>query len=128
MTVEALEKHEQFTMKCDPTDYRRQSLREYVVRHMKGKKVLDMRCITGQVVKELIKRGYDVTALDDYPGGVKRTNEAAKELGVEREVARIWRFKELKKYVNNETFDTILCMDVINHVEDDSGLIRDIRD
>jgi SAM-dependent methyltransferase len=124
MTIESMRWHEAVNVHYD-TDFRRQSLVQLALRHVIGPRVLDMRCITGSLVLPLAQKGFEVVALDGYEGAVARTNERAAELGL-APIAHVWDLTRLVERVGESRFDTVICLDVLNHVADDAACVAEI--
>ena len=124
MTIETMRWHEAVNVHYD-TDFRRLSLVELAKRHVRGKVALDMRCITGSLAIPLAEQGLDVVALDGYEGAVHRTNELAKKKGLPP-IAQEWDLTGLVRRVGKDRFDTVICLDVLNHAVDDSACVAEI--
>ena len=125
MTIETMRWHEAVNVHYD-RDFRRQSLVRLARRYVVGPRVLDMRCITGSLAVDLAKAGMEVTALDGYQGAVERTNALAKSLGLPMPMAHHWDLTGLVERVGERRFDTVVCLDVLNHVQNDEEAMRDI--
>src|SRR5215510_7372587 len=117
MTIESMRWHEAVNVHYD-TDFRRQSLVRLALRYIRGAAVLDMRCITGSLVLPLAEKGLEIAALDGYEGAVAKTNDRLKEKGL-APVAQVWDLTGLVGRVGRDRFDTVVCLDVLNHVKDD---------
>ena len=124
MTIETMRWHEAVNVHYD-TDFRRLSLVELARRHVRGPVVLDMRCITGSLAVPLAEQGLEVVALDGYEGAVKRTNELAKQKGLPP-IAQEWDLTGLVSRVGRNRFDTVVCLDVLNHAVDDAACVAEI--
>lgn len=125
MTIDTMRWHEAVNVHYD-RDFRRQSLVRLAKRHVTGRRVLDMRCITGSLAVALALEGREVTALDGYAGSVETTNALARARGLSKDLARLWDFTDLVRHVGPGRFDTVLCLDVLNHVEDDERAVAEI--
>lgn len=124
MTIETMRWHEAVNVHYD-TDFRRLSLVQLARRHVRGPRVLDMRCITGALTLDLARAGLDVVALDGYAGAVERTNAQARALGLPPP-AQLWDLTGLVARVGRDRFDTVACLDVLNHARDDEALLHEI--
>jgi SAM-dependent methyltransferase len=124
MTIDTMRWHEAVNVHYD-TDFRRQSLVQLALRHVVGPSVLDMRCITGSLVIPLVEKGYDVYALDGYDGAVGKTNERLQAKGL-KPIAHTWDLTGLVDRVGRDRFDTVVCLDVLNHALDDSACVAEI--
>ncbi len=126
MTLETLQVHEAYVLPYLQHDYRRKSLERLVQDYVTGKKILDIRCLTGQLAVDLILKGFSVTGLDAHPKGVELANRHARKHGINRDIARLWDLAHLLEAVGAERFDAVICLDVLNHVEDDAQAIRQV--
>ncbi len=126
MTFETIQEHESRALHLYEEDYRRSALVALARSHVVGKRVLDLRCFTGDLAVELAAQGFDVTALDGYPGAVEITNRRARSRGLTRPIANVWDFTDLAARVGDRRFETVLCLDVLNHVRDDRETIAEI--
>jgi SAM-dependent methyltransferase len=124
MTIETMRWHEAVNVHYD-TDFRSQSLVALALRHVTGRVVLDMRCITGSLAVALARKGLEVVGLDGYEGAVERTNARARESGL-RPIAQLWDLTGLVARVGKDRFDTVVCLDVLNHVLDDDACVSEI--
>jgi SAM-dependent methyltransferase len=86
---------------------------------------LDMRCITGSLVIRMAKQGCEVAALDGYAGAVERTNALLKENGF-APAAQLWDLTGLVGRVGRDRFDTVVCLDVLNHALNDAECVSEI--
>ncbi len=125
MTIETMRWHEAVNVHYD-RDFRRQSLIRLAQRHVRGPRVLDMRCITGTLAVELAAAGMDVTALDGYLGAVEKTNALARSRGVSAPIASHWDLTGLRARVGAGRFDTVICLDVLNHARDDDEMVDEV--
>jgi 2-polyprenyl-3-methyl-5-hydroxy-6-metoxy-1,4-benzoquinol methylase len=124
MTIDTMRWHEAVNVHYD-RDFRRQSLVRLARRYVLGPRVLDMRCITGALALDLAQAGMDVTALDGYDGAVEQTNARAKARGLPP-LAQSWDLTGLVARVGRDCFDTVVCLDVLNHALDDRAMAAEI--
>ena len=82
MTVETMQWHEMVTLRYEEDDYRRASLVRLTRPHVRGHRVLDLRCLTGRFAVELAAEGRQVMGLDAYGPAVELANARAKEQGL----------------------------------------------
>ena len=81
----------------------------------KDNKILDYGCGSGFLVGQLQKRGYDASGVD--------VSAEAIQTGIGRGVENL--FIEGSGFnFPDESFDLILAMDVVEHVEDDSAILK----
>jgi len=126
MTLESMQTHERVTLHYSPTDYRRQGLIELVSRHVTGKTVLDLRCLRGDLALRLMQKGHQVAGLDGYEGAVATANQSAQTAGFRDELAALWRLRDIKEHAGGRDFDTVLCIDLLNHVDSDRETLAEI--
>ena len=126
MTFESLQAHEEYVLPYLAHDYRRKSLERLVQGYVTGKKVLDVRCLTGQLAVDLALKGFEVTALDAHVKGVEISNAHARAQGLGKDIARFYDLEHLLEQVGSERFDTVLCLDTLHHVHHDEALLEQI--
>jgi 2-polyprenyl-3-methyl-5-hydroxy-6-metoxy-1,4-benzoquinol methylase len=125
MTVQTMQEHERVTLHHGIRDFRRRALNALAFRHVRGHEVLDLRCLAGHLAVRLANAGHSVTGLDAYPGAVEMTNALAQQHGL-GEIAQLWDLTGLAARFEPARFDTVLCLDVLNHVGDDRVTLADI--
>lgn len=125
MTFETMNVHEAVTVHHGERDFRRRGLNALVRGRVRGPAVLDMRCLGGHLAVALAGDGHAVTALDAYAPAVDLTNERARERGL-APIAMHWDLTGLLPRVGRERFDTVVCLDVLNHVRDDRETLGEI--
>ena len=128
MTWQTLQEHEAHYLDRFHDDYRRKSLERLVRRFVTGRRVLELRCLTGQLSIDLALRGYDVTALDALPEAVRLANASAQAQGISHDLVRPWRLERLADVVDGQQFDTVLCLDTLIHVPDDRTTLRELAE
>lgn len=127
MTFETMQSHESVTLHYAGTDFRRQGLIALVSDHVTGKSVLDLRCLRGDLAVKLLKEGRSVSGLDGYQQAVSAANSSARACGFEGEMACFWQLKNLAGHTAGSSFDTVLCIDLLNHVESDRETLSEIH-
>jgi 2-polyprenyl-3-methyl-5-hydroxy-6-metoxy-1,4-benzoquinol methylase len=125
MTYDTMQAHEAVTLRHGVRDFRRTGLNSLARRFVEGPAVLDMRCLGGHLAVELARIGLTVTALDAYPPAVEMTNARARRLGLP-DLAQPWDLTGLVPRVGEDRFDTVLCLDVLNHVPDDRMTLSEV--
>jgi SAM-dependent methyltransferase len=106
-------------------DFRASSLARRLLRHLRGRRVLDAGCGTGLLSLALLDRGCDVTAVDHEPAMVTVTNETFRRGGHPAVEAARLSLEHLDELGSRE-FDTIYCCDVVEHVQDDAHAVRQL--
>jgi len=105
------------------SDFRNYSLRKLIAKKYKGKSLLDIGCGTGFFSYEGIKKGFKVMAIDIERKFLKKTKETCKNnkllTTMQLDGKRIDKIKE--------KFDTIIAIDVLEHIQEDKLLIKKIR-
>jgi len=118
---EKLVEHYSKLLQSNETDFRFASLRKLVLKELKGHSVLDLGCGTGHLTKELLKRNYDVTAIDIE----KEMVELAREFCKKKDI-KVMGVEDIK-HLGKERFDNVFCLDVIEHVKDDINALKKIN-
>ena len=126
MTLATMQWHESVTLRYSKDDFRRKSLMQLARRYVVGKRVLDMRCLTGHLAVGLAADGFEVTGLDGYPEAVDMTNELARSRGITKPIAQLWDLNGLVVRVGENRFDTVICLDILNHVPNDQATVPEI--
>jgi SAM-dependent methyltransferase len=93
------------------------SLVEFV-QEQAGPSVLDLGCGLGGYCKVLAERGFRMTALDVHPEYVER----ARSLGVNADLYDGERIP-----LADDAVDTAILLEVVEHVDDPEGLLREAR-
>lgn len=123
MNGDNLVKHYDNLFRFQDIDYRSRNVRKIVKKFLQGGSVLDIGCGTGHLLRELVNEGREVT-------GVEPTKELfAYSL-------KVCNHKKIKLFnINgnelgriNKKFDNMVCVDVIEHVENDIGIIKSASD
>jgi 2-polyprenyl-6-hydroxyphenyl methylase/3-demethylubiquinone-9 3-methyltransferase len=86
-----------------------------------GSRVLDIGCGGGLLSEALARRGADVTGIDLSPGMIEVARLHAQDQGLALEY-RLASAPELARTAAG-TFDVIVCMELIEHVEDPAALL-----
>ncbi|MDD4254481.1 MAG: class I SAM-dependent methyltransferase [Methanofollis sp.] len=124
MTSELVD-HLTRVQKFEETDFRLQNLRRMIQQKIKGKKVLDAGCGTGHMTLDLLHRGYDVTAIDCSPDLIHLVERSAKNHGYNVKTSQL-NVEDCSRFGEN-TFDTIVCLDVLEHIKDDKKALRSLH-
>lgn len=108
-------------------DYRRQALWTWLERRLPPEgRVLDAGCGTGFMTRELVRQGRRVTAIDADEELVAFTRRLLEAEALEADVQQMplgeGRLTTLSR------FECIVCLDVIEHIEDDVRALAEIRD
>src|SRR3989338_11269631 len=127
MTWKTLQEHEAHYLSFFRDDYRRKSLEQLVKRRVRGPRVLDLRCLTGHLAVDLALAGYDVIALDALAEAVTAANAYGCSRGLAGNIARFWDVNHLTEVIGTAQFDTILCLDTLQHTDDPDALLAQRR-
>jgi SAM-dependent methyltransferase len=87
--------------------------------HISGQSVLDVGCGTAAVLINLAKQGYTAGGIDVSPAMVRNAKESLRLAGLSPELARLGDVRDV-----TERYSTVLSLDVIEHLEDDIGMVR----
>ena len=108
----------------EKTDFRWHNLRKLVKKYVVGKSILDAGYGTGHTTLELLNDGYDVTAMDLSQELVGFTKRIIKENNYRGDV-HVLDLTNAKVLGENK-FDTIVCLDVFEHIRDDELAIKNL--
>lgn len=84
-------------------------------------RVLELGCGTGNFTRLIAEAGHSVTAVDINPAYVAVAGERLASYP-RVTVAEM----DIREMALSETFDTVILLDVLEHIEDDVGLLRDL--
>ncbi len=113
-------------------DFRNSTLRELVVslldakKPASGRRVLDIGCGTGHFTLMLLKKGCEVTAVDAVTDMVDFCRRVCAGSGYSPRIEQV-TVEETGKRFPRGSFDHILMIDVLEHVEDDRAALRDLH-
>jgi 2-polyprenyl-3-methyl-5-hydroxy-6-metoxy-1,4-benzoquinol methylase len=89
-----------------------------------GENILSLGCGRGVLAEEFVRKGNRVTGVDSLP-----TDKVSSSLATYiREDFHLSGLKRVKELLGQEKFDRILLLDVIEHVPDSEGVVRDCLD
>jgi len=108
------------------TDFRWCNLRTMVKKYIRGKKILDAGCGTGHLSLDLLKENYDVTAIDSSNELVDYAQENIRNAGYDADILPC-DLVSLKNR-NFSPFDSIVCLDVIEHISNDDVVLDNFSD
>ncbi len=83
-----------------------------------GGKVLDLGCGDGRAGQELLAQGFEVYGLDADEQAIKLANERGLK-------ASLGDLEKPLPYLDGE-FDLVLCLDTLEHIYDEAGLVQEI--
>ncbi|MBU6142090.1 methyltransferase domain-containing protein [Patescibacteria group bacterium] len=95
------------------------NLKKYLNKNPNDIKILDFGCGSGLFVEELAGIGYD-------PYGIDISSEAI-AFGRSRGIKNIKTISSHKVEFDNNTFDAILALDVLEHLENEDWAIKEIE-
>ncbi|MDI6772776.1 MAG: class I SAM-dependent methyltransferase [bacterium] len=87
--------------------------------HLRGHRVLDVGAGVGNLTVHLLRGGYDVTCTDVNEGNLSEL--AARVPGVRTVV------DDLARASMAERFDAVVCVNVLEHIQDDIGALQNAR-
>jgi SAM-dependent methyltransferase len=88
-----------------------------------GKSMLEIGCGQGNITEQFIERGVTVHGIDLEDTYLPSVQERFKKKDFSVELADIMD-ENVRKRLKAQKFDTILCFNVIEHIEDDRALAR----
>jgi 2-polyprenyl-3-methyl-5-hydroxy-6-metoxy-1,4-benzoquinol methylase len=125
MSRETIQWVEPLALPYFPDDYRRASLERLATSYVRGRSVLDARCLHGALAVQLARAGHAVTALDGFREAAQLANARAAAEGL-RPLAKVWDFTNLPARVPRARFDTVLALDLLIHVPDDQQAVQEL--
>lgn len=118
---EFLEKHLKAVQISGKNDFRWSSLRKLVIPEINGTNVLDAGCGTGFLSLLLIQKGYNVWSVDLSEEMIRLTRRTIQDSGYN---SNSFQYNlEEDRSLPYHFFDTIICLDVIEHIEDDNNIL-----
>lgn len=91
-------------------------------RGRKGLSILDFGCGVGATSLFLANRGNLVTGIDISNKAIKLAEKSAKFMKLDN-LAKFYTLNTGKKTIKKKKFDLIICIEVIEHIQNDKGLI-----
>ncbi len=95
------------------------NLAKYLTKNPKNTKLLDFGCGSGIFVEELEKAGFDAHGVD--------ISDEAVRFGALQGVKNLSVMDSHRINFSDNTFDVVLSMDVLEHLEDESWAIKEIE-
>jgi 2-polyprenyl-3-methyl-5-hydroxy-6-metoxy-1,4-benzoquinol methylase len=97
------------------SDFRNRNLYALVTALVKGERVVDIGCGVGEFVRILKAQGKSVKGVEPSEGMRRLAREINPEIIISAELDR------------NERAEAVTMLDVLEHIEDDSGQVRSVR-
>ena len=88
-------------------------------------RILDLGCHTGRLAIPLARAGHQVTGIDSSRFHIKRAEAHARQAGVSCHFLAGDGFRHIRK-LNPDSFDLVLCTEVLYQCPDFPDLIRDL--
>ncbi len=79
-----------------------------------GRRILDVGCGGGIFAEALARGGADVVGIDASAGSLEAAREHARQSGLDID----YRFARAEEFDPGETFDAVIAVDVLEHVDD----------
>ena len=90
-------------------------------------RALDLGCGTGAISIRLARQGFQVTLLDQSQAMLEIAQRAALEAGVDRQITPLCGdATRLADLCVAQSFDVILCHNILEYVDDPSAILRDV--
>jgi len=101
------------------------NLQDFLPQATRSLHALDLGCGTGTLAVRLARLGLQVTLLDSSPEMLDIAKRAAQEAGVAEEIAlQHGDATQLANLFSAESFDVILCHNVLEYVDDPCAVLR----
>lgn len=100
--------------------FRQKALNSLVIKHIKGRTVFEVGCGSGTLLKELLIKGYQVSGCDI---SITQCNLAKKRL---KKPNLIYNISLENTYKWERKFDTVICLDVLEHIKDDRSAFKQL--
>lgn len=122
-SLTALERHYQRKAEFQTQDFRGDALNHLLFRHVAGSCLLDVGAGSGAATIFFSKRGMDIHGIDVSEPMLTLAKRTLAAHGLDPALVSS---QPLESFPEGQ-FSTVLCCDVIEHVEDDLALLRAIR-
>lgn len=94
----------------------------------KGSKSLDIGCGTGQMVLDLLRRGYKASGVDIATGMIDEANKNIKQLDIEtNQSSNIFSVSDLSDIKNDEEYDFVTGLGLLEYLETDKELFSVLK-
>jgi len=107
------------------SDFRYSNLRGLVIPLLKDGNVLDIGCGCGHITLEALRKGHKVTAMDISPDFLELAKSMCLKKGYEADF-HLMDVKDIKRF-SRDSFDNIICLDVLEHIDKDEEVLRSIN-
>jgi 2-polyprenyl-3-methyl-5-hydroxy-6-metoxy-1,4-benzoquinol methylase len=121
---EALEQHFERWVEESEQDFRTGSLNHLVAQVLKPGRTLDIGCGTGGLSAELMRDGHQVVSQDASPSIADLCRRYLGSQDLPADGVRVGLIEDMDPA---ERFDSIVALDVIEHIEDDGVALRAMR-
>lgn len=126
MKQDNLIQHWQKIYEFQKNDFRTASLWQLIKNKIKGKKILDIGCGSGHYVLEILKSKKEICAIDNSREMIELTNYLLSKNGFSEKAMLADVCKIKLNQFENKKFDSVLCLDVIEHIENDISALKSI--
>ncbi len=120
MNEDNLVKHYGNLFKFQEVDYRNRNVRRVVKKFLQGGSVLDIGCGTGHLLRELVNEGKEVFGVEP----TKELFEYSKKVCNKHKKIKLFNISGENLKSLNKKFDNLICIDVIEHAENDMNIIK----
>lgn len=107
-------------------DFRWVHLRNLVIAEVSGPKVLDAGCGTGHMAFMLLSRGYDTTAVD-ASSSLTEYARSYLERAFSHPRVMCMDLADISR-LGDSVYDSVVCLDVLEHVERDIEILANLKD
>lgn len=101
---------------------RQYSLNKFILKYIRGKDILDVGCGSGTLIKILLQKGFEAVGCDSSVSQCKLAKKRLRDAGLPSKFIKHISLKKISS--NKKKFDTVICLDVLEHIKNDMQAIK----
>lgn len=105
-------------------EFRHRALNTLIRSYIVGKKILDLGCGSGVLLKFLLENGYDAVGFDSSKAQCKLAQNRLRKSNLNPKAVRNIPLEKTNKW--EDYFDSVICIDVLEHMKNDSKSAKDL--